>query len=84
MRFTLVFNKEPEGGYTVEVLELPGCVSYGETIEEAKKMIKDAIKGYIYSLKKHWELEEFFSENMEVDNKFISFLEIGIDETVQA
>jgi predicted RNase H-like HicB family nuclease len=53
MRFTLVFNKEPEGGYTVEVLELPGCVSYGETIEEAKKMIKDAIKGYIYSLKKH-------------------------------
>jgi hypothetical protein len=47
-------------------------------------MIKDAIKGYIYSLKKHWELEEFFSENIEVDNKFISFLEIGIDETVQA
>ncbi len=32
---------------------LPGCVSYGKTLSEAKKMIGDAIVGYIASLKKH-------------------------------
>jgi len=52
-KYNLVFTKEPEGGYTVEVVELPGCVSYGETLEEAKENIKDAIKWYLVSLKKH-------------------------------
>ena len=28
-------SKEPEGGYTVVIPALKGCVSYGETIEEA-------------------------------------------------
>ena len=37
------------------VPSLPGCVSYGETLEEAKEMIQDAIKAYISSLKKHGE-----------------------------
>jgi len=54
-KYNLVFTKEPEGGYTVEVVELPGCVSYGETLEEAKENIKDAIKWYLVSLKKHKE-----------------------------
>lgn len=35
---------------------LPGCVTYGRTLDEAKKMVKDAIRGYIKSLKKHGEL----------------------------
>ena len=30
----LQFQEEPEGGYTVSVSELPGCVSYGTTFEE--------------------------------------------------
>lgn len=34
---------------------LPGCVTYGRTLGEARKMIKDAISGYIESLKKHKE-----------------------------
>jgi antitoxin HicB len=41
------FVKEPEGGYTVTVPSLPGCVSYGNNFEEAVKMIKDAMKGYL-------------------------------------
>ena len=53
--YNLVFKPEPEGGYTVIVPSLPGCVTYGKNIEEAKKMAKDAIKGYIESLKKHKE-----------------------------
>jgi len=34
---------------------LPGCVTYGRTLSEAKSMAKDAISGYIESLKKHNE-----------------------------
>ncbi len=43
----LEFQQEPEGGYTVTVPALPGCVSYGETFEEAIEMIKDALEGWI-------------------------------------
>ena len=39
----LEFQQEPEGGYTVTVPALPGCLTYGETFEEALTMIDDAI-----------------------------------------
>ena len=54
-QFNAVFRPEPEGGFTVLVPSLPGCVSYGKTLTEAKKMIIDAIKGYIISMKKNGE-----------------------------
>jgi predicted RNase H-like HicB family nuclease len=50
-----VEQAEPEGGYTALVPILPGCISYGQTITEAKAMITDAIGGYIESLHKHKE-----------------------------
>lgn len=53
--FQVVFRLEPEGGYTAIVPSLPGCISYGESLEEAKEMIKDAIEGYIVSMEKHGE-----------------------------
>lgn len=53
--FSLIFQPEPEGGYTVIVPALPGCVTYGKTLEEAREMAEDAITGYIESLKKHGE-----------------------------
>lgn len=53
--YNLIFRKEPEGGYTVKVPSLPGCITYGKTLEEAKKMASDAIRSYIISLKKHGE-----------------------------
>ena len=55
LRYTIILKEEPEGGYTVIVPSLPGCVTYGKTVEEAKKMAADAIKGYLASLKKHHE-----------------------------
>lgn len=55
LNYTVVFQKDPEGGYTVFVPLLPGCVSYGKDLEEAKKMIKDAIELYIESLVAHKE-----------------------------
>ncbi len=42
--FTAVFEKADEGGYCVFVEELPGAISQGETIEEARENIKDAIE----------------------------------------
>ncbi|AFC99183.1 hypothetical protein Mtc_0416 [Methanocella conradii HZ254] len=55
LNYRILFKKEPEGGYTVTVPSLPGCITYGETIEEAKKMAKEAIELYIESLKAHGE-----------------------------
>jgi len=46
---------EPEGGYTVIIPSLPGCVTYGDTVEEAIEMAKEAIELYIESLKAHGE-----------------------------
>jgi antitoxin HicB len=43
----LEFQQEPEGGYTVTVPALPGCLTYGETLEEALTMIDDAISGWL-------------------------------------
>jgi predicted RNase H-like HicB family nuclease len=55
LNYTAVFQKEPEGGYTVFVPMLPGCVSYGKNLEEAKRMINEAIELYIESLSEHKE-----------------------------
>ena len=40
-------QKEPEGGYTISVPALPGCVSIGDTFEEALLMIADAMEGWL-------------------------------------
>lgn len=55
LNYTAIFYREPEGGFTVVVPALPGCVTYGRTLEEAQEMAQDAIKGYIASLRKHKE-----------------------------
>ena len=55
LQYNVIFRAEPEGGFTALVPSLPGCISYGKDLSEAKKMIFDAIKGYIFSLKKHNE-----------------------------
>jgi predicted RNase H-like HicB family nuclease len=53
--FNIVLRPEPEGGFTALVPALPGCVTYGRTLIEAKQMARDAITGYIQSLRKHGE-----------------------------
>jgi len=52
--FSYQVNFEPaEVGYTATVPALPGCVSYGKTIEEATKNIKEATKLHLECLKAH-------------------------------
>ena len=53
--FNVVLRPEPEEGFTAIVPVLPGCVTYGRNLSEAKAMAKDAISAYIESLKKHNE-----------------------------
>jgi len=71
--YNLVFKPEPEGGYTVTVPSLPGCVTFGKNLEEAKKMASDAIKAYVSSLKKHKEPvptdESNFFTTLDIDIK---------------
>lgn len=55
LQYNVIFRPEPEGGFTALVPALPGCISYGQDLDEAKTMIIDAIQGYIASLKKHKE-----------------------------
>lgn len=49
--YNLIFRPEPEGGFTVLVPALPGCITYGKNLNDAKKMAIDAIEGYIASFK---------------------------------
>lgn len=56
--YTYAILLEPdatEGGYTVTVPSLPGCVTQGETIEEAIAMAKDAIRLFIETLVENGE-----------------------------
>jgi len=55
LSYRVVLRPEPEGGYTVLVPSLPGLVTFGDTIEEAKAMALDAIEAYLKSLEKHGE-----------------------------
>ena len=50
--YQIVLRPEPEGGYTVIVPSLPGCVTYGRTVEEANRMAEDAVRAYLQSLRK--------------------------------
>ena len=48
--YKILLHKEPEGGYTVSVPALPGCITYGDNIDEAMMMAKDAVELYIEEL----------------------------------
>ena len=64
MRYQIVLRPEPEGGYTVFVPTLPGCITWGRTLRQARKMAADAIGGYIESLLKHGEPVPIDDENL--------------------
>jgi len=51
MNFKVVLEPQEEGGYTAYAPTLPGCVSQGETRDEAMANIKEAIELYLESLR---------------------------------
>jgi len=55
MKYTILLEEADEGGYTVTVPVLPGCISEGDTYEEALENIKDAIALYLRAVSKEIE-----------------------------
>ena len=55
MLYRVVIEPDEDGQFVAECPSLPGCISQGRTRDEAVANIKDAIAGYIASLKKHGE-----------------------------
>jgi antitoxin HicB len=53
--YKILLHKEPEGGFTVTVPALPGCITYGEDIDDAMAMAKDAVELYIEELQSRGE-----------------------------
>ena len=47
MKYTIILEKEEEGGYSAQCLELPGAISQGETKEEARNNIREAIEAVL-------------------------------------
>lgn len=58
MKLKVVLEPSEEGGYTVYVPSLPGCISEGETKEEALDNIKEAIDVYLEPVEDDLVLEE--------------------------
>lgn len=53
--YTVIFEREPDGGYVVHCPALPGCHSQGGNLDEAQDNIKEAITVYLESLHDHNE-----------------------------
>ncbi len=55
LRYRVLIEQDEDGMFVVECPTLPGCVSQGRTRDEAIANIKDAMNGYLESLRKHNE-----------------------------
>ena len=53
MKFRVVIERDEDGKFIASCPTLPGCRSQGDTRDEAKRNIADAIKGYLESLEEH-------------------------------
>jgi predicted RNase H-like HicB family nuclease len=58
MRIKVILEASDEGGYTVYVPSLPGCISEGETTEDALTNIREAIELYLEPVEDDWVLNE--------------------------
>ena len=55
LNYTVVMTPDESGGYVVTCPALPGLVTEGDTLEEAREMAEDEILGYLESLRKDGE-----------------------------
>jgi len=55
--YEVILTAQAEGGFTVSVPDLPDVVTEGDTREEALAMAKDAIEGYLETMRDHgWSI----------------------------
>ena len=74
LKYDVIFEEQSVGGYAVTVPSLQGCISEGNTFEEAKENIVDAIKLYLEDMQVDGEEmpkgdSNFFLVPVEVDLK---------------
>ncbi len=58
MMFQVVLEPSEDGGYTVYVPSLPGCINEGDSIEDALANIQEAIELYLEPVEDDWVVEE--------------------------
>jgi predicted RNase H-like HicB family nuclease len=61
LKLQIILEPSDEGGFTIYVPALPGCISEGDTKEEAIRNIQEAIELYLESV----EDDQSFSPNVE-------------------
>ena len=70
--YRILLRKEPEGTYTAIVPALPGCITWGENIEHAMAMAKEAIIDYIEVLNEEGEPVPDDNETIEYSLQLIA------------
>ncbi len=55
MKYRIFIEQDEDGIFIAECPSLPGCISQGKSRKEVLENIRDAIRGYLESLKKHDE-----------------------------
>lgn len=63
--YRIILTEEPEGGYTANVPSLPGCITYGDNVNHAIEMAKEAIEGYLAVLKEQGDKIPDDSQSLE-------------------
>ena len=58
MKLKVVLEPSDEGGFTVYVPALPGCISEGETVDEALTNVQEAIELYLEPIEDDWVIED--------------------------
>ena len=71
MRYTVILQREEDGGYVATVPVLPGCVSQGDSREEALKNVEEAIEVYLADVRAA-------GETVPVEDKR-AFVEVAVD-----
>lgn len=56
MDYVVVIERGEDGSYSAYVPDLPGCVTCGDTVEEARSLIAEAIAAHVDSLRIHGEV----------------------------
>lgn len=55
MEYLVVIEKAADGSYSAYVPDLPGCATCGDTVDETKHLIQEAIRLHVESLRQHHE-----------------------------
>lgn len=56
LMYTVVIERADDGSFSVSVPDLPGCVSTGDSRDEALDMIREAIRGHLDVLRDHGDM----------------------------